>query len=71
MTVSQLRAVLEKLPPDAQVLVWFPGTYITLGSVLNTKDGRPLIRDGSVLIEGDIYAGDLDYGNLPELPEAG
>ena len=43
MTVSQLRAVLEKLPPDAEVRVWFPGTYITLGSVVNAKDGRPLI----------------------------
>lgn len=46
MTVEELMAKLAKMPPDATVKVWMPGTYISLSNVfVNTDD---------VLIEGNI-----------------
>lgn len=46
LTVAELIARLQEMPPDDEVRVWLPGSTIALSSVFKYK--------GTTRIEGDI-----------------
>jgi hypothetical protein len=49
LTAASLIAALQKMPTDAEVRVWLPGTTIALSSVFE--------HGGQVRVEGDIEPG--------------
>lgn len=50
MKNADLIAALQKLPGDAEVFIWLPGSYVYL-------TGEPRVTHGRVLVEGNLKPG--------------